>query len=396
MVSMNKYRHLNIRDRIRIEFALNNYYHYSLGKLAKELEVSSVTVYREIKRNSTYLLGKKVRFMKYDKDDPRCLCSKHNKFPYVCNGCLVLDKCAKNLKTYNAYVAEDKYQLSLRDSRANPRIRSKDLKLLDDKVSKRVKAGQSLYHILETDKSIGLSESTIRRYINKGYLSCITMDLPKTIRFDVKKDKYVRTKPLPAEVINNRTYLDYKDYISSANRVTIQLDTVIGKADDRKCILTIFEPYSKLQLGFIVSRSAKAVNAKFKWFIDILDKDNNIFFDSLLTDNGSEFKLLPLLESNQETGQFYFRTFYCNPYASYQKGGCERNHELFRYFYAKGKTLDYVNQNELNQVFSHINSLKRKSLNGLNPIEVFKLRFSIDVEIFGINNIKPHKLKMKK
>lgn len=394
---MNKYRHLNIRDRIKIEFALNNYYHYSLSKIAKELNVASVTVYREINRNCTYLLGKKVKFMHYKKDDPRVICSKHNKFPYVCNGCIAISKCAKNQKTYNAYVAEDKYQLSLRSSRSNPRIKSKALKQLDDKVANRVKAKQSLYHILETDKSINVSESTLRRYINKGYLSCMTMDLPRTIRFEVKKDKYVRTRPLPAEVINNRTYLDYLDYISSINRVTLQLDTIIGKADDHRCILTIFESKSRLQLGFIISRSAKAVNNKVKWLIDLLiSNDNKLFFDSILTDNGSEFKLLPLLESNEETGEFYFRTFYCNPYASYQKGGCERNHELFRYFYSKGKTLDYVSQNELNQVFSHINSLKRKSLNGLTPIEVFESLYSIDVEIFGINYIKPHKLKMKK
>lgn len=393
---MNNYRHLNIRDRIRIEFALNNYYYYSLSKLARELNVSSITVYREIKRNSTYLLGKKVKFMHYRKDDPRVLCSKHNKFPYVCNGCPGLVKCAKNQKTYNAYVAEDKYQLELRRSRANPRIKSKALRQLDDKVSNRVKAKQSLYHILETDKSINVSESTLRRYINKGYLSCITMDLPRTIRFEEKKDRYVRTRPLPAEVINNRTYLDYLDYTSTANRVTLQLDTVIGKIDDSKCILTIFEPKSKLQLGFIISKKAKAVNKRIKWLIELLKKINNIFFDSILTDNGSEFRLLPLLEADEETGEFYFRTFYCNPYASYQKAGCERNHELFRYFYEKGKTLDYLTQNELNQVFSHINSLKRKSLNGLSPIEVFESLYSIDVEIFGINYIKPRKLKMKK
>lgn len=393
---MKNYKHLNIRDRIKIEFALNNYYYYSLGKLAGELCVSPITVYREIKRNSTYQLGKKVKFIHCKKDDPSVLCSKHNKFPYVCNGCPTLIKCAKNLKIYNAYEAEDKYQLDLRKSRANPRIKSKALKQLDDKVSNRVKAGQSLYHILESDKSITISESTIRRYINKGYLSCITMDLPRTIRFDVKKDKYVRPKPLPAEVINNRTYLDYLDYTATANRVTLQLDTVMGKKDDTRCILTIFEPKSRLQLGFIISRSAKAVNKKIKGLINILKKTNNLFFDSIITDNGSEFKLLPVLESDEETGEFYFRTFYCNPYASYQKGGCERNHELFRYFYKKGKTLDYITQKELNQVFSHINSLKRKSLNGLSPIEVFESLYSIDVEIFGINHIKPHKLKMKK
>lgn len=44
-----------------------------------------------------------------------------------------------------------------------PSITTKELKILDAKVSPKVKCGQSLYHILQSDKTIRFSEQTVRR-----------------------------------------------------------------------------------------------------------------------------------------------------------------------------------------------------------------------------------------
>ena len=84
-----------------------------------------------------------------------------------------------------------------------------------------------------------------------------------------------------------------------------------------------------------------------------------------------------------EDGELLFNLFFCDPYRSHQKGKCEKNHQFFRYFFSKGKTLDSIEQNELNQVFNQINSIKRKSLGGKSPKELFeKLYGTIILKLF--------------
>lgn len=61
-------------------------------------------------------------------------------------------------------------------------------KELDTKVSERVLTGQSLYHIKETDRTIKQCQSTIRKYINSGYLTARTIDSPRTVRFKAKPE----------------------------------------------------------------------------------------------------------------------------------------------------------------------------------------------------------------
>lgn len=384
-------KHLDIRDRVKLQTLIEQNRGIRLSYVSKLLNVSTSTIYRELRNRRIYRKGKRERFLKMK----GTTCSQYTRFPYVCNGCPKLSSCSNGIYLYDAYSADTQYQKTLRDSRKHPYLSASDLKKLDEKVSPLIKNHQSLYHILETDPSIPVSESTLRRYILDGRLSCMAMDLPMTIRFSTSKRKgYSRGKPIPVDVLNNRTYLDYLDYCATAKRVTLQLDLVIGKAKDKRVILTLFDPVSKFQWGILISRGAKPVNSYIERLIRLLQKNQCFFFDSILTDNGSEFQLLPTLETSFETGEFYFKTFYCDPYASYQKGGCERNHAIFRRLYAKGFSFDFLHQDELNLAFSQLNSLKRKSLGGRTPFEVFSSLYNIDPRILGISSISPSSIKI--
>ena len=81
---------------------------------------------------------------------------------------------------------------------------------------------------------------------------------------------------------------------------------------------------------------------------------------------------------------------YCNPLSSFEKDSCERNHVLFRYIQYKGCSFDNFKQEDVNLLFSNINSYPKKSLKGktpyqavfedprlgkefLNPIEIYKV-----------------------
>ena len=83
------------------------------------------------------------------------------------------------------------------------------------------------------------------------------------------------------------------------------------------------------------------------------------------------------------------KTFYTRPYKSSDKPTCERLHEFVRYVLPKGHSLDHLTQDNLDDVFSHINSYSRKSLGDKCPYNLVKRAFGTgflkDINIRKIN-----------
>ena len=87
--------------------------------------------------------------------------------------------------------------------------------------------------------------------------------------------------------------------------------------------------------------------------------------------------------------QNHVKVFYADPYKSYHKAECERNHEFIRYVIPKSTTLDNITQKDLNLLFSHINSYIREALGGQTPYELFVKKFGEDVaDLLNIKRIK--------
>lgn len=150
-------------------------------------------------------------------------------------------------------------------------------------------------------------------------------------------------------------------------------------------------------MGVYSSQSSNSINVCIRKILHTLQQRyHTIFFDCILTDNGSEFKSLHHEEQEEESGELFFKLFFCDPYSSFQKGGCERNHELLRYVYQKKKTLDTLTQEEVSEAFSHMNSLRRKTLKGRSSYQAFTKKFKIDPIIFGISKVAPEDIKLKK
>ena len=79
----------------------------------------------------------------------------------------------------------------------------------------------------------------------------------------------------------------------------------------------------------------------------------------------------------------------------------EKNHEYIRYVIPKGKTLDNLTQEQVNLMFSHINSYVRESNQNKTPYDLIIERFGPEfMELIGIKHIdakdvilKPNLLK---
>jgi IS30 family transposase len=90
----------------------------------------------------------------------------------------------------------------------------------------------------------------------------------------------------------------------------------------------------------------------------------------LLTDNGGEFADVPAFTADVDGG-FETSLFFCDPYRSCQKPRVEKNHTLFRDVVPKGNSFDAFTQKTVDLIFSHVNGVRRKSLNGKSPYELF-------------------------
>ena len=352
-------------ERVKLEYHINLNLDCSAIKLGHILDKDRRTIYYELKHNITN---------RKPNDEYSCEILRH--FPFCCNNC-VKTKCLHRNIEYSAYEADTKARNVLVNSRVDTANRANTTAVLNKSVCPLIKDGVSIEVAINSVNNCDLSASTIRRYIEKDLVDAKRHNLPRAIRFRVKKEYNYSKKipPLPVSVLNGRTYEDYKKYMDMyPNSKVIQLDSVIGKHYDRKAILTIYFMKSKLQLGRLYTRKSPKT-------VDIMRQiyqtgiDNNIkLFDVVIADNGSEFKDLYKLEEDED-GNHICKVFYCDPYRSNQKAECEKNHVFFRRIVPKGTSFKDFAQKDVDTIFSHINSYPRASLKNKSPYDLFALEY---------------------
>ena len=171
-------------------------------------------------------------------------------------------------------------------------------------------------------------------------------------------------------LIENLLKLNYK--LKDISNI-VEMDTVIGKQKDKKCIMTLYFRNSKLMLMFLIDKyKTKAVSDIFKRLRKQLGYDLfKKMFEIVLTDNGWEFSKPNDIEFDYNTGEKLINIFYCNPYSSWEKGGIERNHEFIRYIIPKGITFDQQTKKNVIYMMNNINNVKR-SMEYKTPYELFK------------------------
>lgn len=386
---------------------------YSLKKVVQLLGKNRSTIYRLICNYSKF--ENKYKLYRYSNKRTDCqnylkcrqngidvcplncktykkwICSKLKNFPYICNFCEQRYMCKKEKRLFNPEQAYLDRKETSSISKSSPKISQNQLKNINEVISPLIKQGLSVETIFNCiGEQFPITSKTIRNYIDRGYLDAKRIDLINAVKREYSPIyKYKRTYGNSLQKVN-RTYNDYLKFMESHDKKEVlQFDTLHGKKGDKKCILTIHHPHSKFQIGIILeSFTSQAVIDAIS---DIRSKigDDSYFklFRIMLCDNGIEFDKMPSLEYDDETNQQYAKVFYTRPYTSGDKGSCERNHELFRYVIAKGKTLNDLTQENLNFIFSNINSYPRKSLQYKTPIDLMSSLYGKDL-ISKLNIIK--------
>lgn len=318
-------------------------------------------------------------------------CSKRDRSPGACNKCPDIPRCRLDKYFYNANDAHEQYKLDLVSSREGINLTEAKRDEIANIIVPLVNQGQSIYQILSAHKEINLSEKTIYNYIDMGVFKkygLINLSLKEKAARKQFQNKYKKRKQ-PANY-TGRKYEDYQEFIKTNPNVnTVEMDTVMNSLSG-PYIQTFIFPNTSFMIGFLHKEKTSASMAKTLDNLQELlgDENYNKLFSLILTDRGSEFEKHELFEINMQTGEIRTNIFYCDPMNSSQKPHVENNHNYVRDILPNGVNLDFLAQEKLDLMFSHINSVPRECYAGKTPYEMFEFFYDKDNEIANLFNIQ--------
>lgn len=276
-----------------------------------------------------------------------------------------------------------------------------ELSDLDAIISPLIKKGQPLSHIFAVHADdIPICRRTLYNYLDQRVFEARNIDLHRRVRY--KKRRSNNNSPKNRNLIqayrNKRTYKDFEFYMEKhPDASVVELDTVKGTRDAGKCLMTLLFRSCNFMIIILLPRCTQecVINA----FNDLVNTISlhlfRKYFEVILTDNGSEFKN-PWDIEKDSLGRRRCYVFYCDPYASNQKGKLEKNHEFIRYVIPKGKSMQNYTQVDINKLASHINSTARDSLNGATPFALAKLLIDKRIPILtGQFEVSPDDVMLK-
>nr|WP_296110424.1 IS30 family transposase [uncultured Terrisporobacter sp.] len=362
---------LTIEDRMLIEQLLRE--NYKLKDIARVIEVESSTISREIK-------------FRRKANNSSFICDKTNKYPFVCVNCPKKVHCNKKKFYYNFREAQKDYENKLKYSRIGIDMSIDEVEYWNDYFKDKIKdKNQPILHIFKNiENEFPKSIQSFYKYVHKGYFSSINDEmLARSFSYKPRnKKEKIKTISKDNIIKKGRKIEDFNNYIiNNPNANIVEMDTVIGKFEDNKCIMTLYFRKSKLMLMFIIKKyKPSEVYKVFNKIRNLIGDDlYKIMFEVILTDNGWEFSKPEDIEFNHETGEKLINVFYTEPYSSWQKGGIERNHEFIRYIIPKGISFDNLSKKNVIDIMNNINNVQRKSLDYQTPYELFLKQYGEDI-----------------
>lgn len=309
-------------------------------------------------------------------------CNKRDKSPGACNKCPNISRCHLDKYFYYATKANEEYKLDLVDFREGINLTTLERKELASILKPLLDQGQSIYQIKSSHPEIKQSIKTLYNYIESDVFKddgINNFSLKEQVNRKKFKNKYKKRKE-PANYDGHR----YKDYLKfkeeNPDTPTTEMDTVLN-SQSGPYIQTFYFEGSGLMIGFLHQEKTSESMAKILDSLeDILGHDTyRELFPLILTDRGVEFEKVQLFEFNKNTGEFRTNIFYCDAYQSSQKPHIENTHNYIRDIIPNEVDMSNLTQEDLDLMFSHINSTPRKILKGKSPYEVFEFMFnSID------------------
>ncbi len=195
------------------------------------------------------------------------------------------------------------------------------------------------------------------------------LEAPEWIEYLPRKHKTRRTKypyRKHGERIKNRVGIDNRplEADSRDHPGHWESDTVVSS--DRKAGLNVIVERRSRLVNISLMANKTAGETK-KALIRRLSKHPNALVKTVTYDNGLENVLHQ--DINRKLG---IKSYFCEPYHSWEKGSVEQVNGLIRRFFPKGTDFRTLMQSEINRVEKLLNNRPRKCLNYRTPYEVFR------------------------
>lgn len=386
-----KNSHLTLEDRKIIQDGIEN--ELTKVQIAKNIGKDPTTVSKEIKnrrklkpRNPFNNPITCTKFKQCGICHGKCSeyeeikCLRRDRKVGACNLCPNNSKCKLDKYFYYAKQAHEDYLYTLSDSREGINLTTKEMFEIIDIIKPLLKKGQSIYQIIKNHPEINLSVKSLYTYIESGIFQDYGINnfsLRRQVSMKKRKNLKKRKEPVNYE---GRRYKDYLKFIEDNPTVpTTQMDTVYNHQDGPYIQTFIFQN-TGLMIGFLhTQKTSESMASTLDSLQIILEDDYYKLFSLLLTDRGSEFEKYKLFEVNVETGEIRSNIFYCDPQTPSQKPNVENNHNYVRKIIPNKKSIKHLTQEDIDLMFSHINSVPRKSLNGKTPYEAFEFLYGYEI-----------------
>lgn len=401
-------KHLTLNERKIIQTGIEN--RSNKVDIARTIGKDPTTVAKEIRKHREFKPrnqfiypsicihrqecgGCKKKCSKYEE----IKCNKRDRSPGACNKCPKIATCHLDKYFYYATNANEEYKNDLIDFREGINMTTLEVKELAGILKPLLDQGQSLYQIKSSHKEIKQCIKTIYNYIEMGVFKeygINNFSLKEQVNRKQFKNKYKKRKE--SANYDNHKYKDYLKFKEENPEIpTTEMDTVLN-SQSGPYIQTFYFEGSGIMIGFIHNNKTSESMSK---TLDVLENKlgHDLYrelFSLILTDRGVEFEKVNLFEFNQENGEFRTNIFYCDAYQSSQKPHVENTHNYIRDIIPNEIDMFNITQDDLDLMFSHINSTPRNSLKGKTPYEVFDFMFSTlenpnrGKEILNLLNIK--------
>ena len=305
------------------------------------------------------------------------ICTATLKPPYVCNGCVSLDKCTLKKKLYDPADAQVAAEKAISEARCGILSSEAELERINQLISPLIRNGQSVHQVYQNHADeLMCSEKTLYNYIDACLFDIRNIDLPRKVKYRPRYKKSEFKVDRGCRI--GRSYQDYQKFMAANPGLpVVQMDSVMGRKGG-KVLLTIHFVNTSFMLAYLrEANTSRSVTDIFDGLYCLLGRtDFCRLFPVILTDNGSEFSNPKAIEFPPEKhGLRRTNVFYCDAGSPYQKGACEVNHELIRRIIPKGTSLDGLTQKEISLMMDHINSYKRKKLNNRTPYDAFSFYY---------------------
>lgn len=368
------------RSYSRIDKADREAIQNGLGKrkgcreIARSIGRSPASVTEEVKRHRTWKDGER-RGEAVPEDPEGVSCSHLRGWPWTCNGCMAYGKkCGRRQRMeYKAALAQDACERTRSESRRGINIREENFEKIAFEIRSDVLDGKSPGQICLAKPHLGLAPSTLYRWAERGYFSMSPMDFRRKVGYKPRK-RQAEAKPTAHG--EERSYAAFCALAEEERVRACEMDTVIGKARDAQCLLTLYLRPCKVQLVMLLPEKTSSAVAS---ALDSLERSlgKRLFeqlFGIILTDNGAEFAGTATIEASVVGGDVRCKVYYCDVRASQQKGACERNHVELRKMLPKrrGISFDGLTKRDCAFVMSHVNSQPRPSLMGMSPLGMLR------------------------